>query len=329
MSSSAPSNRLATRAFGRTELAVSALGLGAAEIGFEGADDKTVDALLATALDAGLNVIDTAECYADSEEKLGRALGARRKQCLLFTKCGHAPRPRPAGLFVRAARMLWRPVARAMGGELPDWNPRMLEQSIERSLRNLKTDSLDLLQLHSCSLETLRSGQVIEVLQRARAAGRARYIGYSGDGPEALFAVQCGQFDCLETSVNIADQEAIQLTLPLARERGMAVIAKRPVANAVWKNANKPENSYHHVYWDRLQALNYDFLRDPSQAVETALRFTLGIAGVHTAIVGTTKLEHLRKNVAIAAAGPLEPARMQAIQARWREVAGPDWIGQQ
>ena len=288
-----------TRRFGNTEMCVSALGFGAAEIGFENVTDETVDSILGVALGAGLNVIDTAECYMDSEEKLGRALGTRRKDCFLFTKCGHAPPLAPAGIAMRAGRKLWTPLARAMGRSLPDWNPRMLEQSIERSLRRLNTDWVDLLQLHSCSEEVLRRGEVIEVLHRARKAGKTRYVGYSGDGSAARYAVECGQFDALQTSLNIADQETIETILPLARQREMGVIAKRPLANALWRHSERPENSYHHVYWDRLQALRYEFLADPQQALESALRFPLSVPGVHTIIVGTTKPENWRKKRAL------------------------------
>jgi aryl-alcohol dehydrogenase-like predicted oxidoreductase len=305
---------------------VSALGLGAAEIGSPGAEGAA-DSLLGVALDSGLNVIDTAECYTDSEEKLGQILGERRKQCFLFTKCGHADQPQPAGLLGRATRKLWRPVAQAAGRSLPDWDPRVLERSIERSLRRLRTDWLDLVQLHTCSEEILRRGAVIEVLQRAKKSGKARHIGYSGDGQAALYAVRSGQFDALETSLNIADQEAFDLTLPLAQKAGMGVIVKRAVANSVWRNASRPENSYHHVYWDRLQALRYDFLQEPG-GIGIALRFTLSAPGVHTVLVGTTKPDHLRANIALLAAGPLEASRSEAIRARWKQVAGADWIGQ-
>src|SRR5439155_923526 len=185
-----------------------------------------------------------------------------------------------------------------------------------------KTDRLDLVQLHSCSQDELRKGDVIAALQQAREKGYTRYIGYSGDGLAARYAIESGAFDALQTSVSIADQEAIDLTLPLARERQMGVIAKRPIANAAWRTGQKPANAYHHTYWERLQKLDYDFLRgDVSQAVAIALRFTLSVPGVCTAIVGTTNPERWRQNAELLKAGPLPQEQFDKIRERWRQVA--------
>jgi aryl-alcohol dehydrogenase-like predicted oxidoreductase len=105
------------RPFGKTDMMVSVLGFGASEIGFEETDQGTVDQLLGTALDAGLNVIDTAECYKISEELIGNTISHRRDDYYLFTKCGHAS-----------------------GLEFTDWDPKMLELSIDRSLKLSKLD---------------------------------------------------------------------------------------------------------------------------------------------------------------------------------------------
>ena len=286
---------------------VSALGFGGSEIGYEATSPAVVKRLLNGALDAGLNVIDTAECYINSEELIGQAVASRRKEFYLFTKCGHP-----------------------QGWGRPDWRPSSLLKSIDRSLRRLKSDYVDLIQLHSCPEAELRRGDVIDALRRARERGHARYVGYSGDSQAAFYAVECGEFDTLQISVNIADQEALELTLPLARERDIGVIAKRPIANVAWENGDRPPtDSYGYTYWQHLQRLKYDFLRgDLKETVSTALRFTLSVPGVHTAIVGTTKAQRIRENAAILEAGPLPKNRLEEIRARWREIADPDWVGQ-
>jgi aryl-alcohol dehydrogenase-like predicted oxidoreductase len=281
------------------------LGFGGSEIGYQSVSARTVARLLGGALDAGLNAIDTAECYEDSEILIGKAIRARRQELYLFTKCGHA------GGWGRA-----------------DWRRTPLLASIERSLRRLATDYVDLIQLHSCSLDHLRKGEAIEALERARERGWARYIGYSGDGAAARYAVECGRFDTLQTSISVADQEAVELTLPLAVARQMGVIAKRPIANVAWRYERKPGESYYQTYWARLRTLDYRFLKSGDTAVATALRFTLSAPGVHTAIVGTTKPERWQENAALLRAGALTSAEFERIRARWREVADTSWDGQ-
>jgi len=300
--------KMEKRRLGKTDMDVSVLGFGGAEIGFEGASEETVSTLLNSALDAGLNVIDTAECYRGSEELIGRTISGRRNEFYLFTKCGH-----PHGAESGA-----------------NWSRDSILQSIQRSLQYLKTDKIDIVQLHSCSESELRKGEAIAALQTAREKGYTRYIGYSGDSRAAHFAVECGAFDTLQVSISIADQEAIDLTMPLAREKKMGVIAKRPLANVAWKTGHKPIDSYHHEYWERLRKLNYDFLHtsDLEKTISIALRFTLTVPGVHTAIVGTKRPDRWQHDAKLLEAGPLNETEFQAIRHRWEEVAPRIWIGQ-
>jgi aryl-alcohol dehydrogenase-like predicted oxidoreductase len=286
------------RQLGNTDMQVGVLGFGGSEIHDEQASYEAIDRLLNTALDDGLNVIDTAECYGLSEEFIGRAVGHRRQEYYLFTKCGHAA-----------------------GFDLPDWHPRLLELSIERSLRRLRTDHVDLIQLHSCSEDVLRREEVIRVLQQARQAGKVRYIGYSGDNQSALYAVQSHLFDTLQTSINIIDQTAIDLTLPLTRKYQMGVIAKRPIANAVWKYGKTPPSwDFHYTYWEKLNQLAYPFLQhDLEHAVGIALRFTLSVPGVHTAILGTSRPGRWQENKKFLADGPLPQEQFEAIRAHWKK----------
>jgi aryl-alcohol dehydrogenase-like predicted oxidoreductase len=295
------------RKLGKTDMNVSALGFGGSEIGYQRTSSSAVRKLLNNALDAGLNAIDTAGCYESSEELIGKAVGQRRKDYYLFTKCGHE-----------------------RGWGEPDWRPASLERTITRSLKRLKTDYVDLIQLHSCAEEYLRRSEVIEALERACGRGLARYIGYSGDGQAALYAVTSGAFDTLQTSVNIVDQGVLDLALPEAVKRNIGVIAKRPLANMAWHNGNRPPSDpYAHAYWERLQQLDYDFWpQDMKESVALALRFTLTVPGVHTAIVGTAKPGRFSENAAAIAAGPLPGELLARIRSRWQQVAARGWVGQ-
>jgi aryl-alcohol dehydrogenase-like predicted oxidoreductase len=296
------------RRLGKTDMDVSVLGFGGSEIGYARTEQRVVDRLLNSALDAGLNVIDTAECYVESETAIGRAVGDRRKDYWLFTKVGHWPQD--------------------------GWSAEGIAASLERSLERLSTDHVDLVQLHSCGKDVLERGEAIQALEKARDAGKTRYIGYSGDRGDALHAIECGRFDTLQTSLNVFDQEAIDLLLPRARAKEMGVICKRPIGNAVWRHAKEPADAYVQDYWRRMRKLAYDFCegerRDdpgPDGAAGTALRFTVSLPGVHTAIVGTTNPERFGQNARLVAAGPLAAETLASIRARWKEVADDSWVG--
>ena len=294
------------RKFGKTEMEFSVLGFGGAEIGYNANQTQAeVDELLNSALDAGLNVIDTAAAYKVSEELIGNAVSNRRKDFYLLTKCG------ALDAFTRF-----------------DWTKKGILETIETSLRNLKTDYLDIAQLHSCSAEILRQGDCIEGLQRAVEKGYTRFVGYSGDNEDAKTALGMDVFDSFQTSVSIADQMPITGNIELAKEKNIGVIAKRPIANAVWRHDSKPKESYHHEYWDRIQKLKFDFTnKSLEEATATALRFTLSIDGIDTMIVGTTKPQRWQENAKYVAEGNLSSEEYEAIRDRWREVADENWIG--
>jgi aryl-alcohol dehydrogenase-like predicted oxidoreductase len=292
------------RILGKTGMEVSIIGFGAAGMGFMAEGTDIAPRLLNEVLDSGVNVIDTAECYGSSEELIGNNIAQRRSEYYIFTKCGHAS-----------------------GFDYDDWDPRLLEKSIERSLKRLQTDYIDVVHLHSCSEAELKKGKVIEVLERFKKAGKIRFIGYSGDSKAALCAIECGAFDTLQTSVNIADQEAIGLTLLRAQERQMGVIAKRAIANTVWRNATRPQEAFYQPYWDRLSLLDFDFIKgNMDDAIRIALWFTLGQSGVHTALIGTNKPENWHKNAELASGEALSADQLKSIRDRWMAVAGPDWI---
>lgn len=284
------------RFLGSTDMCVSRVGLGGNKISASAGMD--VGRLLNQALDAGINVIDTAECYGESEELIGRTLAYRRDDYYLFTKCGHAD-----------------------GFDLPDWHPDVIERSIERSLERLRTDHLDLVQLHTCSQRVFQQSEMVEVLQRVRKAGKVRYLGYSGDRNDALSAIKSNLFDTVQVTVNIADQEAIDGIIPAAVERGMGIIAKQALARTAWKDGASSNDPVRRAYAKRLKQLDYDFLAgEDTAAVDTTLRFPLSVPGINVVLIGTTSPNHFQQNMSSLQAGPLPKEQFEAIRARWHAV---------
>ena len=298
------------RDFGKTGLQVTPLGFGAAEIGMDDVDSDGAAQVLDSILAAGITVIDTAACYGDSEVKIGKALASRRDEFVLITKCGH----------------------RRDDLTSDEWSPRIVGESIDRSLRRLQTDCVDVLLLHSCGREKL-TDELLDALAAVRRQGKARHVGYSGDGDDARAAVEMEPIEALEISLNIVDQEALDETLPIARRRGLGVIVKRPVANAAWKGLDGRSgfySDYVRPYVERLEemGLTPESVGFDGSWIELALRFSAHREGVSTVIVGTTSREHLRDNVAIVEKGPLPKDVVAAVRDLWAAANPGTWVGQ-
>ena len=302
---------------GKTRLEVSSLGFGAAPIGYLDTKSDTVAVVLNTLLDTGVNLIDTCACYPHSEELIAEAVGHRREEYILVSKCGH-------------------PVEGVTGQE---WSPELLSQTVERSLKRLDTDHLDIMLLHSCGLSVLQQGDALETLLKAQAAGKIRFVGYSGDNEAAVYASTLADVAVIETSINICDQVNIDAVLPKAAQNQIGILAKRPVANAAWKKQSQQPGlykSYAKTYTERLAAMGItpaDLGFDGEPAAlwpRIALRFTLAQPGVHSALVGTTNLRNATENIAIAVEGPLGEQAVHKIRQAFQATqsqAGEDWLG--
>lgn len=212
------------RPLGTTGMEVSALGLGAGHIGNADQDEDAVAELLHAAVDSGITLIDTARGYGLSEERLGLHLNARRSGFVLVTKVGYDVEG------------------------FTDWTGSIISAGVDAALQRLRTDQLDVVLLHSCPLDVLQQGDVIEALERNVAAGKVRAAGYSGENEALRWAVESGHFSVIETSVNLADQRVIDEVLPLAQAQGIGVIAKRPLANAPWRFSERPVGDYAEPY---------------------------------------------------------------------------------
>ena len=302
--------------FGRTGFDVSPLGFGAAPIGYLQTDRDRVGAILNFLLDHGVNLIDTAASYPGSEEAIAETVGGRRDQFVLVSKCGT---------------------------KLPDldgepFSAELVSKTVDRSLRRLRVEQIDVMLLHSCDLKTLQQGDALGALVKVREQGKIKFAGYSGDNEAAKYAAALADVAVIETSVSIADQRNIDVVLRVAREHDVGVLAKRPVANAAWKDIDQQQGLYKNyakTYTDRLRHMRLDPAklgftgRSEDAWPELALRFTLSQPGVGCAIIGTTNPDNARKNIAYAEKGPL-PADMAAKIREMFETADLEgtWTGQ-
>ena len=192
-----------------------------------------------------------------------------------------------------------------------EWSARVVTNTVDRALRRLRTDCLDVMLLHSCPLSVLQKGDALDAMVRARDQGKIRFAGYSGDNDAAAYAAGLPDVAVVQTSVNICDQSNIDSVLPRTREGGQGVLAKRPLANAAWKDVSVQRGIYQNYsrsYMARLQSMGFTltdlgFEGDPARVWPgIALRFTLSQPGVHCAIAGTTSIRNARAN--LQAAGP-------------------------
>jgi aryl-alcohol dehydrogenase-like predicted oxidoreductase len=281
------------RKFGNTGLEVTLLGFGTVQIGHAGVEDATAGRMLNEILDAGINLIDTARAYGEAERRIGQFIAHRRDEFILSTKVGYD--------------VQWK----------PDWTYDAVVGGIDQALALMKTDHIDIVHLHSCSLEILERGDVIRGLEKQKKDGKVRFIAYSGENEALSFAISSGRFDSIQASVNICDQRIIDDQLPLAVKQGMGVIAKRPVANAPWRFSSPPVGHYSAEYWHRLQKMGPG--NHGMDWLELALRFSAYTEGVSTCIAGTASMDHFRENLRIVAKGPLEPDMVSRIRSEFKK----------
>ena len=295
---------------------VTSLGLGGAEIGFLRPDRERAAKMLNLLLDEKVNVIDTAASYQPSEEFIGETIGHRRKEFVLISKCG--------GKFA--------------GVDGPDWSAEIISKSVDRSLKRLRTETIDVMLLHTCEQEILVRGEAMGALVKAREAGKIRFAGFSGDNETAAYAAALPDVAVVETSINLADQVNLDLVVTAARKHDVGILAKRPVANAAWKNREDQPGfygGYAQPYKERLAKMKIDpaelgFAGIPSELAwpELAIRFAFSHPGVNTAIAGTASLENTSRNIAYANKGPLPVEVVRKIRDAFKTAAiGENWPG--
>lgn len=297
---------LATALLGRTGHAATRLGFGAMELGGIAGPlpEAQVERLLHGVLDAGINLIDTSPDYQASEERIGRFLEKRRDEYFLASKCGC--------LVDRAPTL--------RDGKLEhDFSRANVRAGVEQSLRRLKTDHLDLVQVHSSpSRAVLEANGTIDEMRALQREGKVRFLGMSSVLPDLRDHIAMGVFDVFQIPYSALQPEHEEVIREAARA-GAGTIIRGGVARGA--PDQDPGRKDMQPFWqtfvkskrDLWQTAKLDELAAGMGKTEFLLRFVLGHEDLHTTIVGTSKLEHLTANVAAASRGPLPLAlRLEA-----------------
>ncbi len=283
------------RKLGKTDLQLSELSLGTVALGMPygiGADsngskgveppvDSEAFELVYHAIDRGINFLDTARAYGRSEEVLGAALRYRRLQALVATKITCHDKD---GVTLT-------------GQELTQ---HMIE-SLHTSLRLLQTDHVDLLMLHSASVDLLDNGDAIGMLKRFQAQGKARYFGASTYGSVAPRIAISQGIDALQVAFNILDQRMADEVFPLAKAAGVGII----VRSVFLKGALSSRAKYLPARLAALKAQSSAVKQEAAAltpsltCVEAALKFVLAQEDIATALVGVRNVAELEASLAV------------------------------
>ena len=270
---------------GRTGLSVTKLGYGAMEVrgsriwGGRPIEDAEAEQILNAVVDNGINFIDTANDYGRSEEYIGRFLSRRRDEFVLATKCGCTVVRRDENT-----------------DDTPHvWTRENLFRGLHESLERMRTDYVDLMQLHNPSVEQCDNGDLVAALQEMKEQGKVRWIGVSSTHPHLETYIGWDVFDAFQIPYSALERQHEEV-IQAASDSGAGVIVRGGVARGE-PGAGLGEQDR----WEGWEAARLDDLLDDGESrTGFLLRFTNAHPGMNTNIVGTMSLRHLQDNITAA-----------------------------
>ena len=288
---------LPTTMLGRTNLKVTRLGYGAAHR--KPMEDPQRERILNTVLDAGINYIDTAGCYGNSEELIGRYISNRKSEFYLATKCGCTD------LKVGSD-----------GNHEHIWTKKKVFEGLHQSLKRLKTDCIDVMQPHNPAVEDAVREELVVALVEMRDQGKIRWIGISTTLPDLPTYLDWGVFDVFQIPYSALERDH-EGWITKAANAGIGIVIRGGVALGE-PGVGTGEMTNH---WDKYDEACLDDLRDEGESrTSFILRYTLTHPNSDTNIVGTTNPDHLWENVAAMQRGPMSLDVYAEVQRRMNEV---------
>ncbi|HEY4990292.1 MAG TPA: aldo/keto reductase [Opitutaceae bacterium] len=313
------------RKFGRTGLSVSEIGFGAWAIGGSWGPQSEADSIAALhrALDLGVNFIDTAAGYGNgkSERIIGSVLRERRDAVIVATKTPPTDGPWPPSPYCQA------------GVRYPE---KYIRENVEERLRNLGTDRIDILQLHTWTRAWNRDPGPFEVLRALKREGKIRFAGVSTpehDQNSVIELMKGGWVDVVQVIYNIFEQEPAAELLPVAAETGTGIIVRvvfdEGALTGKWtKGTTFPEGDFRRSYFEgdrlpravaRAEKVAVSLQASGFTLPQAAIKFALAHDAVGTVIPGMRNPGQAEANCAVSELPPMSAEVQRLLRPHnWR-----------
>jgi aryl-alcohol dehydrogenase-like predicted oxidoreductase len=309
------------RKLGKTGFEVSEISLGTWQVGGKWGEDfnhQTAEQILNTAVDSGINFIDTADVYGDgeSEKAVGRFVKSRSEKILVATKCGRQLNP-----HVNEA-----------------YQPSVLRKFVENSLTNMGLETLDLIQLHCPPTEVYYRPEIFELFDRLKDEGKIQHLGISVEKvEEALKGIEYDNVTSVQIIFNVFRQRPAALFFEQARKKDIGVIVRVPLASGLLTgkftqhstfsagdHRNFNRNGEHFDKGETFSGIDYQtgleaveqlkaLFPENTNLAAIALRWILQHEAVSTVIPGASRSEQVRSNIDVLNSPALTTEQIMAI----------------
>ena len=307
------------RKLGRTDLITSFIGLGTLQFGGELGKQFTqieIDRIIAAAADSGINFVDTAECYGHHqvESLIGKAIGENRKHWIVATKFGH--------------------IFNNFMDRIPYWSPKSVTEQLERFLKALGTDYVDLYQFHSGNNKDFDEEGLWMTLERHVKSGKIRYLGISiqhalviNDDLYQIKSAEKVKAQTIQVVYNRLSRDAERLLLPYCKKNGLGVIARIPLARGFLGGKYSIEHMFpaNDLRSKQNKKMTTDMINDVEEIkkrevpesmdmAQYALQWILRQPGVTTCVVSCKNVEQVKKN------------SLEGLDLEYKQKLGTDFV---
>ena len=319
------------RRLGKTNFEISEISLGTWQVGGKWGDpfdNRAADQIINEAIDRGVNFIDTADVYSDgdSETAVGRVVRERSEYIYVATKCGRQINPHTS----------------------ENYTVKALRGYVEDSLRRMKIDRIDLIQLHSIPNDVYYRPEIFGLFDRLKEEGKIQYLGVSVEKvEEAIKAMEYPNVATVQIIFNLFRQRPTELFFDLVKQHDIGVIARVPLASGLLtgkfdrnttfgagdhRNFNRNGEAFDKGetfsgvdYEQGLKAVAAlkELFPNEENLAPIALQWILSYPEVSCIIPGASKVEHLRSNVAAAERAPLTDSQLEAMNKIYTDYVKP------